>query len=172
MRIKLVFLIGYFPFITLMFFILRRLLETTLIFDQINLLSIVYLLFTLGILYYKKNLKRELMLFCVVALIGLSQIFNSYVLNIDRSRSMYVLSWVDKGLVTLETKSYSYTEVESLEKNSTEQIDQRIREQISRGLIIEGESSLYLSFTGKLLLKVADGGAQVFNLSGWLRNNH
>ena len=167
------FLLGFFPFLTLTFIILRLIIDSTLAFDQINALSLAYIVICILILMVAKiSVTKDFLVFFLVSVVALSLTANSIVLNIDRSRSMYVLGWVRSNLVTEVNGNFDYRRVQSSEKFSTSQIDQRLNEQVARGLIVKSEEKLSLSILGRFIVAFADGGATLFNLDGWYKNNH
>ena len=102
---------------------------------------------------------------------SLSQIFINIILDVDRSRSFYVLSWVRYGEVQITENTINLVHVKSSEKLNVAAIEQRISEQIDRGLI-DKKQHLHLSIQGKLLVKFSDLLAKLYRLNGWSSNNH
>jgi hypothetical protein len=94
------------------------------------------------------------------------------VLNIDRSRSFYVLSWVHDGLVTKSGSDFDLDKVKSTEKFSSNGISLRIREQSERGLINSEMKTLTLTEKGEIYLVIAKFLASTFKLDNWYKNNH
>ncbi len=97
------------------------------------------------------------------------------VLAIDRSRSFYVLSWIDQGLFIDERNNYVLTDKNlptsiDLDPNNLVPINQRISEQISRKLVTVQDSNLVLTTAGKIMLKISNYTAEIFNLNGWKSN--
>jgi hypothetical protein len=96
----------------------------------------------------------------------------TFLLNIDRSRSTFVLAWVDKSLVYSDAKNQIYFKgVESLENLNEKASAQRVLENIQRGLIEPVDSSFRLTASGKLLLVVCEFSADFFDLTGWRENS-
>jgi hypothetical protein len=97
------------------------------------------------------------------------------VLAVDRSRSFYVLSWVEKGWFNYAGGSLNLdpTVVRGdidLDTDNLEPIQQRIDEQISRRLIeIKGEK-IQLTPVGELFLSTSNLTATLFNLKNWKTN--
>ena len=105
-----------------------------------------------------------------LCLMFLNQMF---ILNIDRSRSTYVLSWVDKGHISIDVSGNILTNGISSNENLNELATiQRVNENITRGLISVGEDKLHLTMTGKFLLSICEGAAVLFDLEGWKSNRN
>ena len=91
-------------------------------------------------------------------------------LNVDRSRSVYLLKWVDaagaNGITSLELNSKA--SVNDLGKIA---LNQRIDEQIESGnLIRNAEGNLQTSYQGKLLNSIFKLTAKFLNLTGYNRS--
>jgi len=166
-----IFLLCYilFSFI-LLFFIRLTNLGNDLLFEQIFISGFLgYLLVTLvhfKIFFlsyeWKKSLKNSLLGFLIYLLIALFT-----VLNIDRSRSFYVLSWVAKGSVICVGSSIDLSRVQSKEKFNSIGISTRIEEQVKRRLILKSDSSCQLTQYGELYLFSAEVLAEIFKLKNW-----
>jgi hypothetical protein len=114
---------------------------------------------------------HQLLILMVSALL-IFQVAQTTVLNIDRSRSYYLLSWVDKGLVNLSGNTYDLSKVSSTEKMDSLGVKQRLTEQLSRRLIVIRDERVRLTFSGSLIVRVSNLLAHVFRLDGWHKNNH
>jgi hypothetical protein len=90
-------------------------------------------------------------------------------LNVDRSRSFYVLSWVDQGSVFVENGQI-ILEVKSAESADITGVDLRLKEQEQRGLIREGNGIYKVTNIGKMTLWIANLLAKLFNLTNWEAN--
>ena len=172
MRLKILFISGYLPFTLAGFFLLHNMFQSSLIFDQINLLTLAYFMFCVLVAKRSKLLSKEMLLFLFAVVIALSQIFSQLVLNIDRSRSFYILSWVRFHEIKSNGDTFDLAKVESEEKLSTQSIDIRIKEQLSRGLIKKDSSEITLTTSGRFIVKLSDLFSKIFNLRGWANNNH
>lgn len=145
------------------------------IFEEIVLVSILATLLTLGFTLYLNKVsssKNSIRLLSYVNIIGLmlSLLVLPYtLLNVDRSRSFYVLSWVDQGRVFVENGQI-ILEVKSAESADIAGVDLRLKEQDQRGLIREGNGIYKVTNTGKLTLWIANLLAKVFNLTNWEAN--
>lgn len=93
-------------------------------------------------------------------------------LNIDRSRSLYVLSWVHFHDISYVDKQLALDDVISSEAEVSEAISQRIDEHIARGLMENGEMKISLTPRGELYFEVADMLADIYNLDGWKQNKY
>ncbi len=98
-------------------------------------------------------------------------IAQSTVLTIDRSRSFFVLSWVESSKISFTSKAIDLSLVTSNEKYSTSAIELRLQEQIDRKLIYTNSQSYELTALGRLVLFSANSFAKLFNLTGWYNNN-
>jgi hypothetical protein len=163
---------------TLVFAILLcfRYLTDIDLFLQINL-SVFFVLITafVGFAYFRKlffNDKSELILLFLIALLLTYSSTQFMLLNIDRSRSFYVLSWVQNHDIRITNSGYDITEVKSYEKYSKFEIIKRLDEQRIRGLIKVDSSSLDLSIRGSVFYYSADKLAQIFKLDGWTSNKY
>lgn len=98
----------------------------------------------------------------LIALLTVLSMFipSSTLLNIDRSRSFYVLNCVDYGLI-----SPKLTNPEGIPVLAG--IELRVKEQISRKLILEEEGKLVLTLAGETILKVASSLEYVFRLNNY-----
>jgi hypothetical protein len=169
-KIRLLFLLAYFPTITVIFAIIQRIKPTSLIFDQSIALTFFYLVIFLAIIRMKIKKDKELLLFLVTASVSLVMLLNLVILNVDRSRSFYVLNWVNQNQIVLEQGVLNLDNVISKEKSSKEAINVRLEEQINRGLILKKEGELSLSRSGEIVLRIAEVVATVFNLQQWKDN--
>ena len=168
-------------FLLILFFL--RILEflQVLLFEQI-ILSCLITLILVYVAPYTLRSRSKINLnsinnihyrYIAVILVGL--IFlgaTSTILNIDRSRSFYILSWVDKRLVGENLRSINLSKVSSPEKLNSNGIEMRITEQIDRGMIIQRGNKLRLSFRGKITLSIANFLGNIYKLNGWKANNH
>jgi hypothetical protein len=93
-------------------------------------------------------------------------------LNIDRSRSYFVIGWVHEGNIKVEGNLYNYDNVYSPEKKNIEAADFRLSEQIDRGYVIQKNQVLELSTSGKFLYQIAELLSGIYNLNTWKINNH
>jgi hypothetical protein len=98
-------------------------------------------------------------------------VVQSTILNVDRSRSFYVLSWTDKDLVSYNGEILNVAKVHSDEKLGLTGVETRINEQISRGLISRHQNELALTRQGKFYLFIANTLAKIYILDHWENNN-
>jgi len=174
MNLKLrVFLLGVFlQFVILLIF---RVLDifNNLLFEQIILGS--FLVFAAICLWQKFIAKKSILTILTILLLSMSVsilVEQSTILNIDRSRSFYVLAWTHKNLISYENGIANLTKVQSDEKLGVTGIETRINEQISRGLLAKRGSELKLSNLGKVYYFCAEKIAIVYRLDNWPKNNH
>lgn len=93
-------------------------------------------------------------------------------LNIDRSRSLYVLSWVHFHEISYVNKKPTLDDVISPEAEVWEAISQRIDEHVSRGLIENKGKKISLTPRGEFYFEVADILADIYSLDGWKQNKY
>lgn len=94
------------------------------------------------------------------------------VMNIDRSRSFYVLSWVGHGDIQINHDQLILSKVVSAEKLNVAGIQERINEQIDRGLIERKSATYLLTYKGKVTLSIANRLATFYQLEGWFNNRN
>ncbi len=167
-RILILFVLQF--HLLLWIFIVGHLFESSLIYDQINFIS---LMLGIPVVVFVRTLyvkPKELISFVIAALVALTFLTQNVILNIDRSRSFYVLSWVDRGAVTYVDGTYDFNRVVSAEKLNEKGVVHRIEEQISRGYIRKNEKGLELTWLGSSLLELSNLIAGIFNLRGWHQN--
>ncbi len=95
---------------------------------------------------------------------------NFGLLNIDRSRSFYVLSWVEKSKVFETASKLDLSKVKSNERLNSEAIQVRLDEHVSRGLIRFDENQYVITKLGRVYLLVAQYAAKIFRLDNWSKN--
>lgn len=155
-----------------LFKLIQTLFSSTLIFDQIFLISCL----NIGIFLALFRIRKKIDFDKIVAIISLGLLLmfinQTVILNIDRSRSTYVLSWVDKGHVSLDSSGSFVTRGILSDENSNEIATiQRVRENIDRGLIRVEEGKVHLTFTGKMVLRICKDTAELLDLQGWKTNS-
>jgi len=157
---------------------IRTKFPSNLLFDQFCLLT----LFVFMISFYlshgnRKFLSRSIQLLSpeaklfasmTIALLFFSTVQYS-VLAVDRSRSLYIFSWVNDGVIqSIDGQIIiGSTTADPEGLNDVEAIAQRIQEQSSRGLMTTEGSTVQLTLSGKAILSISKLLAIVFNLSGW-----
>ena len=156
-------LIGFFTL-----FLWRKVSQTNLLYDQIVICSALILIVNalIGIflskkLYIKVNFLRDSFLVAFVFYTFGSAIL----LNIDRSRSLYVFPWVGQC-----ENSISCLQESLLPNQGTQgwqEIEQRLIEQASRKLMgIQGDE-ITLTIGGRIVLTSANLFANIFELEGY-----
>ena len=109
----------------------------------------------------------------IIFSVALCLCFQSIILNVDRSRSFYVLSWINEGKVLVKTDGdYYLSGVVSSEGASLDSIKQRLVEQNDRGLIEIKGNKVILTKLGTLFFISAEKLANLYNLQGWKLNRH
>jgi hypothetical protein len=129
----------------------------------------------LGVVILLIFLKKRFVNFGGICLILLAVLFfytshQMTLLNVDRSRSFYIIGWVHDGNVKVNSNSYNYDAVLSLEKLNTIAADVRLSEQINRGYITQRGDTLELTPSGKILFQIAEFLSQIYTLDNWKFN--
>ena len=155
----------------LFLFLIRQITQTIILFESI-LISIL-LTVLLAISFYFIQQKRgiikfdyETLLSLFVSVLLFYSISFSTIMNTDRSKSLYVLSWVhDLGPIT-EKNLAQKIRIKYGEYDSS-YIQQRITEHKSRGVFVERNGFIQTSTLGNVYWYVANKIAGIFKLSGW-----
>jgi hypothetical protein len=140
-----------------------------LLFDQIILLSaitfIVSMIISTPTILRLSMLRKEKICISLLAA-SLFYIFGTAVLlNVDRSRSLYVFTWVDQCNNSVNCiKSYV---LKSYGNRGWEEVYSRINEQSARGLMKVTGDQVKLTKSGNVVLKSAEISSFVFNLKGF-----
>ena len=147
--------------------------DSTLIFDMIlgisALITFVFLIFC----RINKLLVKEESLTLIIFSLALCLCFQSIILNVDRSRSFYVLSWINQGKVLVKNDGdYYLSGVVSSERESLDAIKQRLVEQRDRGLIEIKGDRVVLTKLGTFFYISAEKLAYLYDLKGWKLNRN
>lgn len=143
-----------------------RYFETnTFIFIQIIVCSIILL----SVLYLLRlsNSKFKFFNGNELLIIAISFIVVTFLLlNIDRSRSFFLLKWVDSsgsnGITVQEIQKQK-----NLSESDLVAVEQRIQEQDQSGFLIVRNERIYISQEGKVLVFIFRNLARVENLTGY-----
>jgi hypothetical protein len=106
----------------------------------------------------------------VVGMLTMMFIGPNTVMNIDRSRSFYVLSWADNKGISVDKSGELILNVRSPEKMNVVSIKERVEEQYSRGLIKLQDDTYILTTKGRFMLTMANSIASFYDLEGWAKN--
>lgn len=109
----------------------------------------------------------------LLTLLSLSTTFfmitQTQVLNTDRSRSFYILSWVDSEVIQEKDGLLSFNADCSKEMLNPEAISIRLEEQIDRGFV-RRDPELKLTYLGAIQLGISEQLARFYNLRNWSQN--
>ena len=166
------FAILCFLFAWCVLFVFQNAIHGRDLFLTINSVFIV-LLFLL-FLFFFNSLKFDvkLLLSAIIALLLFYQTSTSILINVDRSRSFYVLSWINTYEIDSELSKSQFDQIRSPEKSSLDSINKRISEQVSRGLVFKSGEGLELTIFGRACLHISDFFAKWFKLNGWYQNKY
>jgi hypothetical protein len=145
------------------------------LFSQILCISILVFFTALLLNIYVNKSKQQLrrvskkILFIplVMALIFYN-LTTATLINIDRSRSFYVLAWLDAGLLAVDSQGNMRNFAISKEAMNMDAISERLEEHRGR-LFVTNDNRL--SLLGKETVKASNFLARVFSLDGWFRNS-
>lgn len=152
-----------------LFFVVRQLSHTSLIFDQTLVIAVGVSAF---LLIFQKSIsksKQEILIYILVVFcIASTQQF--VFLNIDRSRSYFLLSWISNGEISYNQTNQIVSIVKSPEAEATAGILMRVEEQSARGLIVRKNNKLALTHFGEVVLQTSNLLSHLFHLTGWSKN--
>lgn len=153
-----------------MLLIVRRFFPSSLLYEQINLtaFSAVVVIYFFRNPDWKVNIREKISQILLLT-ISISFILNTVLLNVDRSRSFYVLSWVSNNQIAIVSDDLKIT-VRSKEAMNYDGVKLRLNENISRGLIKENDGGFALTSRGEILLSISKTFANLFNLNNWKAN--
>ena len=152
----------------LLFLVIWRTFDTeTFLFLQICATS---LFAYVTIMLFRITGKRSIFLNPELAVIAISfVIITTLTLNIDRSRSVFVLKWVNELSSSSPVKVEEIVKFKDLSPLDTAVVAQRLDEQEQLGLLDEVGNGYKLSVFGNLFVKFASAFAKLMNLSGFAR---
>jgi len=158
-------------------FLWRRISITTLLYDQFLLITFLILILSyifVKRLFSKTNLNRtnieKFAMSILIAILFFSTVQYT-VLTVDRSRSLYLLQWVQDGRILMNNGNVVVVGIAEPEMNVESAIAQRIEENRFRGLITTHLNGVqHLTSLGKAHLTLAQIFAKFFNLKGWYEN--
>jgi hypothetical protein len=140
-------------------------------FEQQLLSAFIVGVFFFTLWHFKESLRKrfpyELIIIGILSFVLIAQ---STLLTIDRSRSLYILSWAHHHKIQYQDNAIILKEIESQESKVVTAIAQRIEEHIARGLMAKEGNKIFLTQRGEVFYKVADVLANVYRLNGWKQN--
>jgi hypothetical protein len=158
---------------------LNRLIYNFIVFSiilislkYINFVSLLETILTTCFIYYltarlyKTKKSKTIILTLIFYLV-----YSFLLVNIDRSRSFYVLSWVKIYKIS-SNYPYDLSQIKSSEAINKFAITQRLTEQKNRKLIYDDGKYLKLTKSGNLILNLSNLLARVFKLENWFINKY
>lgn len=147
--------------------IVRHMSQSSLLFDQINIctLSASLLIFII----HRKHKAPEQIFRWISIFLVCSLTISTILLNVDRSRSFFVLAWVDRYHLKVLNESFQ-SQIKSNEAVAKDEIQLRIDEQIARKLVTEKNGRYFLTKPGQLLLFLGDNLSTVYQLNHYKKN--
>lgn len=89
------------------------------------------------------------------------------ILNIDRSRSFYILQWIEESPKGTDINDFRRQIDKQLGSAEVKAFNQRLSEHVSRGIIQSEGNYLALSKVGKFIYSISNLLARLFDLNGW-----
>jgi hypothetical protein len=135
----------------------------TFLFSQIVILA--FFSYFILILFWRKAILfngREM-----VSVILAFTLISSLTLNIDRSRSVFLIKWVSILSVANPVTLNSIVEFKNLPSSEIFAIQQRLDEQQQVGMIRKKDSGYELTFRGDIFIKFSNLLAKALNLEGF-----
>lgn len=143
--------------------------KTSLLFDQLMILCVLNILCFMFI--RKRFTFLSLTTFSCYVLTSVLVIFQ-IAGNVDRSRSLYVLAWVQEGKI-VDNNDFKLFDVKSKEAADVEAIRQRVLEHKERKLVAIDTNGLYkLTVTGRIIVYLANKLSVMYSLQGWNNNKY
>lgn len=156
-------LIGFFTL-----YLWRKVSQTNLLYDQIIICSTLILIVNIlvGIILSKKlSIKMNFLRDSLLVAFIFYTFGSAILLNIDRSRSLYVFPWV--GQCGNSVSCLKENLLPNQGKQGWQEIEQRLNEQASRKLMeIQGDE-ITLTTGGKIVLTSSNLFANIFELEGY-----
>lgn len=141
--------------------------STTFLFVQIlvSTLALLFFLYFISYFFQVSFFREQELLSIFVAFTLVSFLL----LNIDRSRSVFLIKWVGQATQVGETSTEQLFESQNLSLADKKAILQRIEEQGQIRFVDAKENNLSLTWSGQLFFKLATFMADFFNLNGFKR---
>lgn len=162
----------------LILFIVRNFITLSLLlFEEILMsVTIATLMIAAGFVISRGKLLsmfsfEALVYVVVLGLLASLILLPNAVLNVDRSRSFYVLSWVEKKEIFVIHNTFIVT-AKSHEAIDKSGVEIRVKEQIQRGLISRDRDNFELTKKGKFTLWLANLIGDIFKLENWTFNKY
>jgi hypothetical protein len=137
------------------------------LFAEINAFTIFFALTMLLIAFSSKAMSFENVAVLFLATVLFFTIHQTTLLNVDRSRSYFIIGWVHNQRISIDDGSPNYERVLSMEKLNPWAMTDRLEEQISRGYILNEGKTLRLSARGQALYSFAQYLSKVYSLTNW-----
>jgi hypothetical protein len=159
-----------------MFFLLLFLLRLTgflnyFLFEQIIIIGFLTGVLLLLLLSRKKDDLKETIVEVLLVVTLFTSLANFSLVNIDRSRSFYLLAWIEQGKVLQSNLQLDLSMVFSKENQNIDAIESRLNEQVSRRLVSVNDNYYSLTDLGKVYLFISSKLANWFDLENWKLNS-
>lgn len=170
------FLILFYLMISYILLAALRALVTGLLFEEIIIAGflslLVCVLATFALFEHNRASIKKILVALFIGFQFYAFITPNMLLNIDRSRSFYVLGWIHKQEIQHINQGLELSQVGSPESANIKGVLDRVREQQSRGLVGISNNTYFLTTRGEIMFGMANILARIFNLNGWFENNH
>ena len=154
-------------------FLWRRCDTTTFIFIPIGITSLVSVIILEMAIYFrflqKINLGSNIIFRFLGSLSFCFLLFSNSVLNIDRSRSLFLIKWVD-NFGTAGISIQDLKETAKAHSESEQAMLQRLEEQVEIGNVLQlGNLKFVLSNRGEFFVAVSNALASIYDLQNFKR---
>jgi hypothetical protein len=114
-----------------------------------------------------KSYPKNTLLVSLVMAVIFYNLTAATLLNIDRSRSFYVLAWLDEDLLKVDDEGRLNIYATSKEAMNFDAISERLEEHRGRFFVTDDYK---LSSLGKEAVRASNFLAKIFSLDGWFKN--
>jgi len=165
-------IINFVGFLSL-FIVIQLNILAGLLFEQMLLAAMLTGILILGFVPILSRFKITLVFRSLITgLLLFILIAQGTLLNIDRSRSLYILSWAHNNSINFVQGSLDLKLVKSSERLVPDAILQRIEEHTERGLMKKEDNQIVLTRRGEFYFQIANQLSKMFSLTGWEENKN
>ncbi len=143
-----------------------------LLFEQIIISALFIIVVITWFFLSRKSWGTNFVLEIFVSSLLFVNVASFGLVNIDRSRSFYVLSWIQESAVYRVDSNLDLNKVASKERLNLDAIQLRVDEQVSRGLVFLDGNKYQLTGLGKMYLSAANTAAKIYKLENWVKNQN
>ncbi len=173
-----IFKVGalYIVMVILILLVQRHLYAKEDFFTQINISIFIQLIICLALLFFFRRMTqtessfRRNAHFLITLNLAMFIVLQFTLVNVDRSRSFYVLSWANEDKIYKSENGFVLAGVVSLEALNSQAINARIEEQIQKKFLSNQDYLIRPTRAGSVLIWTANSLSIIFKLENWKRN--